>query len=252
MPATQPTYTYLAQPTAERLDILAAQVHRILAGGNPTVDSPYDRREIILACEQVLVSMQGEIERLNKERKYKDAVDRLAYDKAQYFEDLDAIYKFGGTSDAHIVTLTDWPVLVDAAQELSYSLLPESFLNVKRYQNLPGEEDQVQTVEPMKWAERLKRRYIPLSAAQARLITSLQGHYGFYRKGERLYYYTPKGCPMLDKTLKIEFVLRPVRDQLPEPGLLQDAQDDMVIPKVVAMIMRKGLEDKKNDNNATL
>ena len=246
-----PSYAFLAQPTAGRIDILAAQVHRILSGGTPTADSPYDRREIKLACEQALASIQGEIDRLNTERVYKDAVDRMAFDKARYFENMDAIYKYGGTGDDHIVTLTDWPVSYDAAQGLSYSLLPESYLNVKRYQNLPGEE-QVRSVEPMLWGQRQKRRYIPLAAGQERLVAGLEGNFGFYRKGVRLYYYTPPGVAMPDKVVKIEFTLRPLADGLPSPGLLQAAQDDMVIAKVVPALVRKVAEDKVNDNNATL
>ena len=246
----QPTYAYLSTPTTARLDILASQVHRILAGGNPTADSPYDRREIKLAIEQTIVSMQGEITRLNQERLYKDGIERVEFDRKQYFEDMDAIYKYGGTSDDHIVTLEDWPVTTDT-NGYSYSLLPDSYVNLKRYQNLPGEE-QIRAVEPMRRQDTFKRRYIPLSNGQQALVQGLQGNYGFYREGVRLYYYTPLGTAIPDATLRIKFVLRPVRNELPVPGLLVDAQDDMVIAKVVPMLMRKVAEDKINDNNATV
>ena len=244
-----PDYSFLAQPLAARLDILAAQVHRILSGGPPTADSPYDKREIKLMCSDVLVSMQGEIDRLNAERLYKDALERVAYDKAQYHEDLDYIYKLGGTSDDHIVVLTEWPVFLDA-YGVYYSLLPDSYVNVKRYQNLPGEE-QVKSVEPMRLIDRRRRRYLPLAAGQQRLVVDLQGNFGYYRVGPRLEYYCEPSVAMPDATVKIEFVLRPERNQLPSPGLLQAAQDDMVIAKVVPMLLRKAPHDDKNDNNPT-
>lgn len=250
MPSPQPTYAYLAKPTAARLDILAAQVHRILAGGTPTADSPYDRREIKLVCEQVLVSLQGEITRLNTERLYKDAVDRVAFEKAQYFHDMEAIYKYGGTADDHLVTLEDWPVKTDA-NGYAYSLLPDSYVNIRRYQVLPGEE-QVRAVEPMKRQDTFKRRYIPLANGQQALVSGLQGNFGFYREGAKLLYYAPQGCAIPDLTVRIKFVLRPTRDTLPTPGLLQDAQDDMVIAKAVPLLMRKVAEDKVNDNNSTV
>lgn len=246
----QPTYAYIAKPATGRLEILTWEVHRILVGGTPTADSPYAHQYIKLAVEQVMVSMQGEIDRLNKERLYKDAIERTEFDRKQYFEDMDAIYKYGGTSDDHIVTLEDWPVTTDA-NGYAYSLLPDSYLNLKRYQNLPGEE-QVRAVEPMKRVDTYKRRYLPLSNGQQAIIEGLQGNYGFYREGSKLLYYTPPGCPMPDQTVRIKFTLRPLRDTLPTPGLLQDAQDDMIIAKAVPMLMRKVAEDKTNDGNSTV
>lgn len=247
----QPTYSYLANPGADRLDILAAEVHRILAGGNVSADSPYDRREIKLVVEQVLISLQGEIDRQNADITRRAAMEDLAAYTKQYYEDMDAIYKFGGTSDDHIVTLTNWPVNFDAAQGIYYSTLPASFLNLDRYQMLPGEE-QPKSVAPMLLKDRWKRRYIPLSAGQQRLIQGLQGNFGFYRKGDRIEYYSTPGVAVPDKEVLIEQVLRPKRASLPDPGLLQEAQDDMVVIKAVALVQRKAVEDKKNDNNANL
>ena len=244
-PAPDYDRSFLASPLAARADVCARQILNILTGGHPTADAPYSLNEIKLAYGQIQQEMQGEIVRLNAERLYKDALERVVYEKAQYHEDLDYIYKLGGTSDDHIVTLLDWPVLLDPAQQQYYSVLPDSYVNVRRYQNLPGEE-QVKSVEPMLMKERRKRRYIPLAAGQERLVTGLQGNFGYYRKGANLWYYGE----VLDKTLKIDFTLRPTRDQLPLPGLLQDAQDDMIIPRVVAMLMRKVTEDKIPDNKA--
>ncbi|GAC1368620.1 MAG: hypothetical protein NVS3B25_21320 [Hymenobacter sp.] len=194
--------------------------------------------------------MQGEINRLNQERRYKDAVDREAFDKARYFHDMEAIYKYGGTNDDHIVTLEDWPVTTDA-NGYAYSLLPDSYVNIRRYQVLPGEE-QVRAVEPMKRVDTLRRRYVPLSSGQHLLVGGLQGNYGFYREGAKLLYYTPNNGPMPDATVRLKFVLRPLALGLPDPGLLQDAQDDMVIPKAVALLMRKVAEDKINDGSSAL
>ena len=258
--STQPTYAYLAKPTAARLDILADQCLRILCGGNVTADAPWDRREVKLLCEQTLVSLQGEIDRLNTERVYKDAIDREAFAKAQYFNDMEAIYKYGGTSDDHIVTLEDWPVFTDA-NGYAYALLPDSYVNIKRDQVLPGEE-QVRAVEPMRRVDTAKRRYVPLSNGQHHLISDGGGFYydeprksgilAYYREGPKLLFRLPLGVAMPDEKVRIKFTLRPERDQLPSPGLLQDAQDDMVIPKVVGLLMRKGPEDKVNDNNPTV
>jgi hypothetical protein len=257
MPATPaPDYdrSYLAAPTAERADVVAWQIFRILTGGQPVADSPYDIREIKLLYSQVMQEMQGEVNRLNAERLYKDTIERTAFDKAQYFDDMKAIYEYGGTSDDHLVTVYNWPVLFDANQGVYYSLLPEGWLNLKRYRQLPGEEIP-RSVTPMKVQDRRKRRYIPLQGGQQNLVEGLQGNLGYYiagATGERIEYYYDPEIDFPDTQVKIERILRPDRDTLPTPGLMQDAQDDMAIPKVVALIMRKAPADTKNDANPNL
>jgi hypothetical protein len=231
--------------------VAARQILNILTGGQPTADAAISLVECKLAYVQVRQSMQGEIDRLNSERLYKDAEERRAFDKAEYLTDLEAIYKLGGTSDDHIVTLTDWPVLYDERQELYYSVLPDNYVNAKKYQNLPGEE-QIRSVEPMRYAERRLRSYRVLAAGERRLLRGLQGHIAAEREGARILYYPELGQKVVDKTLLIKFVLRPVRDQLPAPGLLLDAQDDMIIPKAVALLTRRAPVDSKNDANPTL
>ena len=253
-PAPDYDRSYLANPTAARADVVAWQVYRILTGGLPVAESPYDIREIKLLYAQVIQEMQGEINRLNAERLYKDAIDRTAYDKAQYFEDMEAIYKYGGSNDAHLVTVYNWPVLYDADQQVYYSLLPQGWLNIKRYRNLPGEEIPF-SVQPMKLVDRRQRRYIPLQHGQESLITGLQGNLGYTRAGataERIEYFCDPERDFPDTLVKIEQILRPDRDTLPTPGLMQDAQDDMAIVKVVALIQRKAPADMKNDNNPVL
>lgn len=248
MPTTAPDYSrsYLSTPGLSREDLAVRMIHRILSGGAISADTPYDPREIRASYLMVRQDMQGEIDRLNAERKYKDAEERARFSKEQYFQDMDFIYKFGGTSDDHIISLLDWPVSFDASQSVYYSLLPDSYVNVARYRLLPGEE-QVKAIQPMLMKDRRKRRFIPLAKGQERLIEGLQGNYGFWREGPKLLYYGE----VPDKTLKIDYVLRPERDQLPSPGLLQDAQDDVIIAKVVGTLMRRQAEDKTNDNNAT-
>lgn len=246
-PAPDYDRSFIANPGTDRADVVSAQIHRILAGGAVSADTPYDRREIKLLYLQSKQALQGEIDRLNAERKYKDAEERARFAKEQYFSDMEYIYKYGGTSDDHLISLLDWPVSFDVAQGVYYSLLPDSYVNVSRYRLLPGEE-QVKAVQPMLLRERRKRRFIPLAKGQERLVVGLQGNLGYWREGATLYYYGE----VVDKTVKIDFVLRPERDQLPSPGLLQDAQDDVIIAKVVGALMRRQAEDKTNDNNATV
>lgn len=249
-----PQYPFLANPTAARFDLLTAQVLRIMTGGDPTADSVYDKREVRLMVEQATTAQQAAIDTANKDKSRAATIENQAFQKAQYFEDMDALYKFGATAEAFIQTFRKWPVLTDADTGERYSLLPEPFVKIKRYQNLPGEEA-VRSVEPVRLTDRHKRRYIPLNAGQYQLLSrggiGLEGNYGFYREGEKLFYVWQHGTPPPpDTELQLSVVIRADRDGLVAPGLIADAQDVDIIARAVALLQRRAQEDKVNDNVA--
>lgn len=247
-------YPFLAQPSAARFDLLAAECLRILTGGDPTTDSVYDKREVRLMVEQYATSLQAAIDTANQDKTRAAYIENQAFLKSQYFEDLDALYKFGGTSEAFIRVFRNWPVLTDATTEEKYLLLPAEFANMDRYTNLPGEET-VRNVEPVKLSDRFKRRYVPLNYGQYQLLTrggiGLEGNYGHYREGERLVLCNERGTsPTPDETVNWSAVIRPSRGELLGPGLIADVQDTAIVAATVAGLQRKALEDKVNDNVA--
>jgi hypothetical protein len=257
-PGTIPTapvqYPFLANPNAARFDLLTAQALRILTGGDPTADSPYDKREVRLSIEQHAKSLQAAIDTANTDRTRAAYIENQAFLKSEYFSDLDALHKFGGTSEAFIRTFRNWPVLTDADTGEKYLQLPDEFAKKPRYTNLPGEES-VRNVEPVKLMDRYKRRYVMLAAGQYTLLLrggiGLQGNYGVERHGDRLILCAEHGqAPTPDTTVNWEAVDRPLRDGLLAPGVIADAQDTAIIAATVADLMRRVQEDKINDNVA--
>ncbi|GAA4391869.1 hypothetical protein [Hymenobacter koreensis] len=245
-------YAFLAKPTADEDDILAAEVHRILSGGNPTADSPYDRREVRLAVLQARRDQQSEVDRYNADAERKATVENEAFARQQYFDDLDALYKFGGSNEEYLVPFPKWPVLTDPDTDEKYSLLPEVFTKLARHQNLPGEG--VYSVEPMKLVDRYQRTYIPiptqLRATYQGGHIPLDGDYGFTWEGDRVYYVWSRGTtPPPDAQVLLKVIIRATRDTLGEPGLRKLMQTD-IVAKAVALLQRRTPEDKTNDNNA--
>ncbi|UYZ60100.1 hypothetical protein [Hymenobacter latericus] len=248
-------YPFIARPETDRLDVLAAEVHRIVAGGNVSADSPVDRRECRLAVQHAYDARKQDVAKYNADRLQKDFTDRLAADKAIYFENLDAIYKFDGTADAWVQTWDNWPVHTNDDGEY-YCLLPQEFVAIRRYQNLPGEE-LVRMAEPQKVVDRTRRQYLPLRHGQAAawqtLYGSMEGNYGFHREGDRLVLtYALGSAPPPDKVLRLQAVIRPKSDTLPEPGLLEAMNEEDILRRAVAIVTRTRAEDKINDNNANL
>lgn len=246
---------FIADPDAPRLQILGSQVHRILAGGDVTADSQWGRREVMLALEEVRAARQGQIDQLNADILYKDAIARTEYYRKQYFEDLDALFKLGGTADAWIRTYT-LPVLTDSDRGLKYFELPAQFIAIRRYQNLPSEEG-IRHVERVKWAANgnFAPRFIPTANGTHALFQStfrggMQGNILVVREDDRGYLHPDSPRVVIpDETLRVQFVLRPGRDELPAPGLIQDATDMDLVMGAVALLLKRGPEDKVSDNN---
>lgn len=255
MPDAAPArYPYLANPDAARFDLLTARALRILTGGDPTADSPYDKREVRLTVEQYARSLQAAIDTANKDKQRQAYLENQAFLKSQYFEDLDALYKYGGTSEAFVRVFRNWPVLLDRTTGEKYLQLPDEFANKPRYTSLPGEE-MIRSVEPVKLADRYHRRYVSLNSGQFQMLQragfGLEGNYGAYREGDRVVLCNERGtAPTPDTAVNWTAVMRPDRDGLLAAGVIADAQDTAIIAATVADLMRRVQEDKVNDNVA--
>lgn len=250
-----PQYPFLANPSAARFDLLTAQVLRILTGGDPTADSPYDKREVRLAVEQVTTGLQAAIDTANTDKARLAYIENQNFQKSQYFEDLEALYKYGGSSEAFIRVFRNWPVLTDPDTGERYLQLPPEWANKPRYTNLPGEE-MIRAVETVKVADRFRIRYVMLPTGQAAMLLrgniGLQGNYGAYREGDRVILCSERGtAPTPDKTVNWQAVDRPSRDGLLAPGVIADAQDTAIIAAAVALLQRRAQEDHINDNIPT-
>lgn len=251
---TIPNVDFIANPDAPRLAILGAQVHRILAGGDVSADSQWGRRECMLAIEEVRAARQGEIDRLNIDIKRKGIIEGTEYYRKQYFEDLDAMYKLGGSADAWIRTYT-LPVFADTARGLKYFELPEQFINIRRYQNLPGEES-IRHVERVLWHSNgnFAPRYICTNNGTHALYQNLfaggmQGNIMVVREDDRGYLIPDNALVQIkDDTLRVQLVLRPERDTLPDAGLIQDATDMDLVMGAVALLLKRGVQDLVSDN----
>ena len=256
--------SYLANPDAPRLERLGAQLHRRLAGGDVTADSPYTREEVMLALEEYRGFKQAEVNRLNFDRLQKYAVDAAEFARKQYYEDFEAIYKLGGTADQWTRSF-NLAVLQDQDRGLPYCLLPEQFVNIARYQNLPGEEG-IRGVEYIQWSKNVAEPgmfpgFVPFPNGAARQFGGLyrgglQGNYGYFRDSDanstaadRLYIFKDFATRgIADKQLRITLIIRPTRDGLPQPGLLADVSDMDMVMGAEAILLRRGPEDRVSDN----
>lgn len=261
MPAVIPLdLSYLTNPTADRLDRLGYQLRRRLAGGDVSADSPYTLQECMLALEEYRGKKQAEIELYNADRKVRFALEDQAYRKQQYFDDMEALYKYGGTADQWVKSF-NLTVFNDADRGLKYCLLPQQFVNTDRYQNLPAEEGV--RVERVKWAANLNfaPRFMPLPGGAAHMMAGLyrgglQGNYGYFRDSDglgtasdRVYFYADPTCPAItDTQLRLTMIIRPKRDGLGDPGLMYDVSDADMVMGAEQWLRNRGPEDKVSNN----
>lgn len=254
------TPAYVAPPIPElpeaRAKLLAEQSHRILDGGTPRPDSRYKRPELILLARQAHRAQQSDVNFRNAQALQADALLRDKQEKDWYFEDLRAQAEVGGTVDEFITSYIA-PVHRDTQTERDYVDLPESFLNVRRYQNLPGEG--VYDVLPLKRRDRLQVKFVPLrgsmdSSLLGLFASGMEGHYAFFRRGTRVYLENAPGTVPVStrfQTLELLLVIRSRKTgELPPPALLADAQDYDIIQRILKLALKVVDEDKVNDNNA--
>ncbi|TGE29812.1 hypothetical protein [Hymenobacter metallicola] len=258
VPAPALPYAFLGRPDAARDLILADQLHHWLVGGPPTADSPYTTRELRLWVQQARLWLDAEITRKNKEIEQADFVTRQKLERESFFDDVRAKSEFGETPERWMQTFI-LQVLTDPDTEEQYSELPEAFVNLRRYQNLPGEEG-VYAVMAVKEVDRrhTEGTLVKLTPGQELLIDQtlpfgLFGRYGFRREGARIKYSRDRGMkPIAAAKLLAKLILRDSRlTTLPEAPLIAAAHDFEILKLAQQFALKRKAEDKLNDNNST-
>jgi len=248
-----PNATFIANPAADRLDILGSQILRILTGGDPTADSQWGKRECMLALEEVRAKLQADRDRMNADLKRRGFIENTELYRKQYFEDLDALYKYGGTADAWIRTFT-LPVLFNKATGLSYFELPPVFLALDRYQVLPG-EDSIRAVRRTLWhSNSIAPRYVCVSNGQASLLQNLygggmQGNIMVMRQDTNGVFVPDNALiEITDKFVDADLVIRPKRDTVPDYGFFGAVDDAEMVQGATNLLLKRGIQDQVSDN----
>jgi hypothetical protein len=193
---------------------LAEQIHRMLDGGAPSIDSVYDPREIELLVDQVL-SMYIK----------KDILENMTI--GEY-----------GTKDQYVVTYTNLAVLKDEDRNLFYTVIPA------KYMTLPGGRG-LQSVGPM---GNEFDKFIPIGYGGANFSRSrgtplVQNNVGFWAENGKVFYNVDMSVRNISKVI---MQLITTEGDVMIPLDLQ-AQ---VIDAVVNMLKPNQVPDNLNDNNA--
>jgi len=258
-----PTTPVFTAPAIDPLDpqraaVLAERLHRLLDGGTPRPDSKHQRRELLLHIVSAYAAQQGEVLYRNAQARQQDYLLRQKLEKEWYFDDLRVQSEVGGTVDEFLYSFIV-PVHRDAVSDYDYVELPEEFLTLKRYANLPGEG--VFDVLPLSRRDRREVQFVPLRGTQGSLLTGLfknglGGKYTWSRRLSRLLLDADPGCKRVkDRFEELEVLLvmrRRKTDELPEPALLQAAQDFDILARALKLALKVVPEDKVIDNNSTV
>lgn len=263
-PAVDPTVPVLYTPAAlagvevsytdaTRFGVLGEEYRRLEANGDPGDDEALTQEEAELLARQCADSRNAAVRAVNADKSRTAFAEQLKLSKEGYFEDLKAYYEQGGTSEPFMVAFEDSPVLYSASRNQKYVQLPESFLKLPRYQNLPSEQQAV--VECMNYLDRAKRSYIPLPPHAGQQViglfqTGFEGNIGVLREGPVLWLYPALGYDVPDATVLVKVVIRS-RDEtiLPLPGLLAAASDMEILSMMWNLRKGRGKQDKHNDSN---
>ena len=265
MPIT-PTFTpdysaFLALPTAELLDVLADQVELQLTGGQPTSDSPYDWRALRLLVQEVFDAETLDTETRNQAVLQADYLARKKDELDSYYIDLKAKSDFWENPDRWVQSFPV-PLLYDDDRKEQYFILPQAFVTLRRYQNLPS-ENTVRDIQARNRALRQKYRfaYMPgVTPAALRLPGGLLGRWGYYTEqttatedGEQYRCYlipSKPSCKFPDNVpLLAYFVIRDSRTSgLPDPPL-ELVKHFNIVRKVVDAALLRTRQDKTIDAN---
>lgn len=256
--ASTPIVAPLIEPLdPQRAALLAERCHRILDGGTPRPDSKYQRRELVLHAISAYQAQQGEVLYRNAQARQQDYLLRQKLEKEWYFDDLRAQAETGGTVDEFLYSFIV-PVLTDDTTDRDYADLPEEFLTLKRYANLPGEG--IHDVLPLSRKDRLGMPFVPLKGSQSNLLMGLFkggiGKYTWSRRSTRvLLDHEPGMTRPRERYGKVELLLvmrRRKTDELPDAPLLQAAQDFDILARMLKLALKVVPEDKIDDNNSTV
>lgn len=257
-----PTYVAAPIPPLDptRQAVLAERAHRILDGGTPRPDSKYDRRELLLHATSAYEAQQNEVQFRNAQALQNDFIARTKLEKEWYFDDLRIQAEYGSNAEDFIVPFI-LPVFTDPVTDFDYCELPPDLLTLRQYQRLPTDGSGVHDVLPLLRADRRRAPFMPLRGSQHSLVRDLfrgglGGQYTFWRQGTRLLFDCDPGVLRTAKRWKSLEVLCVIRkrqtDELPEPALLQAAQDFDILARLLKLAQKLVPEDKINDNNATV
>ncbi len=247
-------YPYLSQPTGARFELLAEQLHRLLAGGDPSRDSPYHRAELRLLCEQAWETLEAERIRKNKEIRLNWEERQLKINKELHIDALRERFEMGGTADYYTRPFV-LQVLFDKQREIHYSLLPDDYVNLTRYERLPGEG--IVDVAPVKRSEQRQLLFVPLEGGQTGLFQGLlrgglQGNVAYYQEGPRLNYETEPGGHRFTWTeLLVRMIIRDdMREELAEAAEFEPTTNLAILSQALQMMrQRTPTEDLSNDGN---
>jgi hypothetical protein len=234
--------------------IMAEDLCRLAAGGDPSDDDELDPRQAELICRNAADALNAKITSTNANIRRQAFLEQLKLDKESYFEDLKAYYEQGGTSEPYIVAFPNTPVIFDKDREQWFIPLPAKFVDLPRYVNLPREQQA--TVECMRVRDRTKRRYIPMNATDAKYFMSnhsagFQGNIGTNREGAILWLVMPPNEEAPDEKVLLKVVIRSREQTLaPEPGYLFAASYVETLSMALQMWQGRGAQDNINDANA--
>ncbi len=253
-PATYDPTSAVPVSDATYFAILAEDLCRLAAGGDPSDDDELDPRAAELLCRTTWDALNAKITSVNADKRRMAFAEQLKLDKEGYFEDMKAYYEQGGTSEPFLVAFPDTPVTFDSAREQWYLTLPAQFVNLPRYKNLPREQQAI--VECMRVRDRTARRYIPMSAGMAASFmgnhaAGFQGNIGTTREGARLWLVLPPNQDAPDEKVLLKVVIRTRDEQmLPDPGYLFAASYAETLGMAWETWRRRGQQDNINDANA--
>ena len=245
--------TDILYSAGNRYALVAEEYRRLESNGDPSDDEALTQEEAELLARQCADSRNAAVRSANADKSRMAFAEQLKLSKEGYFEDLKAYYEQGGTSEPFMVAFPDSPVLYSAARNQKYVKLPDAFVNLPRYQNLPSEQQAV--VECMNYLDRAKRSYIPLPPHAGQQViglfdTGFQGNIGVLREGPLLWLYPALGYEVPDKTVLLRVVIRSRAETLlPQPGLLAAASDMEILSMMWNLRKGHGKQDKHNDSN---
>lgn len=251
-----PKYPFLGKPDADRDLIVADQLHHRLVGGPPSADSPYSMRELRLYVQQAREYLEALRVQKNKELLQADFVTRQKLEKDSWVDDVQA-REAGAVPDEWIQTFTV-PVLFDEETQEQYCEIPEAFLNLRRYQNLPAEEGITRVQHVTVFDRRAEPGIIKVPSGMETLLDAglpcgLLGNYGHRQEGNKLRLVRDRGMKKISqKELLLSGIVRGSRvSNLPEAPLKLAIDDWEVLNAAVAIAQRAKKEDKIQDQNST-
>ena len=233
----------------------SALAHRSVAGGEVSDDHYLQTREVRSVMEKIVAALQEDMRRKNLEIDLNYYLKQRELDIADRLDALKLFYDFGGSADDFIQEFI-LPVLTDNVRGMKYIELPEAFINVRKWQRLPGDEG-IKDVLPLRYADRQKFDFIPMAAGQDSLCmgtfeNGLGSKIGFYRMQARGYFITERGYPelALEKVIARLVIRDSDNSKMPPAPTYAYVLEAAAIAGTVNFFQRRAEEDNRNDNSS--